>query len=131
MELQKKFNQMVMDKLENSNYAQTQQTGNGAENSISAFIEGESESQRRGRILNQLVDEMAKACNWDKNFALHRLYRSLGKVLDIPLDEYLEIYQAETGNVHASTWKMVTEYNRLYKTAVKLCTNTINAMKCQ
>ena len=127
MEQQERFNQMIVDKLENSNCTQERQD----ENTVSASIEEESESQRRGRILNQLVDEMAKACSWDKSYALHRMYKTLEKVLNISLDEYLEIYQAETGNVHASTWKVVTEYNRLYKIAVILCKNTINSMKCQ
>lgn len=130
MERQEKFNQMVIDKLESLNSIQTQQIENDSADSISVFIE-EDEFQRRRGVLNQLVDEMAKACSWDRNFALHRLYKTLEKALNISLDYYLEIYQVETGNVHASTWKMITEYNRLYKTALKLCTNTINSMKCQ
>ncbi len=130
MERQERFNQMVIDKLENTNCIQTHQVENDISNSISTFIEEESESQRRRGMLNQLVDKMAKACSWDRNYALHRLYKTLEDVLNISLNENLEIYQTETGNVHASTWEMVTEYNRLYKVAVKLCTNTINGMKC-
>lgn len=130
MERQEKFNQMMINKLESLNCIPVQQAENDAAESISVSVE-EDEFQRRRGILNQLVDEMAKACSWDRSFALHRLYKTLEKVLNISLDEYTEIYQVETGNVHASTWKVVTESNKLYKTAVKLCTNTINSMKCQ
>lgn len=129
IERQEKFNQMLMDKLESLNSIQTRQTENDAAESVSVFVE-EDEFQRRRRVLNQLVDEMAKVCIWDRSLALHRLYKALEKALNISLDEYTEIYQVETGNVHASTWKVVTESNRLYKTAVQMCTNTINNMKC-
>lgn len=129
VERQEKLYQMIIDKLENLNCIQTQQTENDTTESIYAFTE-EDEFQRRRGILNPLVDEMAKACGWDRSFALHRLYKTLENVLNISLEEYTEIYQIETGNVRASTWKVVTESNRLYKVAVKICTNTINGMKC-
>lgn len=75
MERQEKFNQMVIDKLDRLNSIQTQQTEKDSADSISVFIE-EDEFQRRRGILNQLVDEMAKACSWDRSFALHRLYKA-------------------------------------------------------
>lgn len=129
MESQEKFNQMVIEKLESSQCIQVHQFKNDMED-CSILVEEENESQRRGKMLNQLVVEMATARGWDKDFALHRLYKTLGKALGISLDGYLEIYRAETGNTHASTWKMITGYNQLYKTAVQLCINTINSMKC-
>lgn len=129
MERQEKFNQIVIDKLINSNHIQVHQIESDMEN-CSILVDEESEFQRRSEMLNQLVEKMAKSRGWDKTFALHRMYKTLAKVLDVSLDEYLEIYRAETGNVHASTWKIITEYNNLYKTAVRLCINTINSLKC-
>lgn len=131
MERQEEFNQMMMSKLENLTCNQIQQTVNHDEGCFSAFIKEKDDIQGRKETLNQLVEEMAETCNWDKNFALHRLYKTLEEVLSVSLDEYMKIYQVETGNICASSWKVVLDSDRLYKTAVKLCTNTIRGMKCQ
>ncbi len=130
MESQEKFNQMMINKLENPTCSRIQQSMSHDADCFSAFIGEKDEKQMRRENLNRLVDEMAVACNWDKKFALHRMYKTLEQVLAVSLDEYMRIYQTETGNVCASTWKVVTDSDRLYKTAVILCRNTIDSMKC-
>ncbi len=130
MEKQEKFNQVIMGKLEKLNNIPNRQNENITEYSILGTNDEENEFVRRRRMLNQLVGKMAKACEWDRNFALHRLYKTLESALNISLDEYLDIYQDETFNDNASTLEMVIAYDRLYRTAVKICTNTINSMKC-
>lgn len=129
MERQSEFNHTMLEKL---NDIQTWQKRGNVTDPILEIVKGEnaSESARRRSMLNQLVGKMAKVCGWDKNFALHRLYKTLEDVLDISLDDYQEIYRAETGNMNISTLGVILEYDRLYKTAVRLCTNTINDMKC-
>jgi len=125
MNHQKKFNQMVVDRLNDLHRTQT-----GQQVESFAIIKAESESQRRKKMLNQLVSKMAKACGWERSFALHRMYQTLEDALNISLEDYLEIYQMETENEYVGIWEMIIEYNWLYKLAVKLCTNTINEMKC-
>lgn len=127
MEKQVQFNQEILRKL---NEIEVWRDGNTID-SVSICVEDESESVRRRKMLNQLVGRMAKACGWEKRFAFHRLYKTLEEVLYISLDDYLEIHQIETGEMNISTLEMLVEYNRLYETAVRLCTNTINGMKCQ
>lgn len=126
IEQQSEINQMILEKIDS---IQIRQNGNSTIDSDSISIKAESESKIRRKELNRLVGKMAKVCGWDRNFALHRLYKTLEGVLDISLDNYLEIYQEER-NMHTSTLEMVTEYDRLYNTAVRLCINTINSMKC-
>lgn len=104
--------------------------GKRREDSISVPVSEENEAARRRRNLDQLIRRMADACGWEKTFALHRLYQTIEDVLDISLDDYLEIYRKETMNDYASTLEVVLEHDRLYKTAVKLCSNTISKMKC-
>lgn len=128
MEKQIQFDQEVLRKF---NDLQTGQRKNFTVDSITACVKGESDSEKRIKMLNNLVTKMAKACGWEKRFAFHRLYKTLEEVLDISLDDYLEIHQIETGEMNISTLEMLVEYNRLYETAVRLCTNTINGMKCQ
>lgn len=128
MEKQIQFNQEMLRRFNDN---QAGQSKNLSVASITTCIKGESESEKRIKMLNNLVAKMAKACGWEKRFAFHRLYKTLEEVLDISLDDYLEIHQIETGEMNISTLEMLVEYNRLYETAVRLCTNTINGMKCQ
>lgn len=127
MERQDKFEQMILEQL---NDMQIRRNMDIMPKSFSACVEDESESVKRIKELNKLITKMARACGWEKRFAFHRLYKTLEYVLDISLDDYLEIHQVETGNMNISTLEMLVEYNRLYETAVRLCTNTINSMKC-
>ncbi len=80
---------------------------------------------RRRRELNRLVNKLVRVSGWDKNFALHRLYKTLEEVLGIYLDDYMDIYKEETCRNYASTIEVVTAYDRLYETAVSLCSSTI------
>ncbi len=127
IEQQEKFNQEILQKF---NDIQIPQGRNIKEDSITDCVKDESESVKRIKILNKLIAKMAKVCGWERRFAFHRLYKTLEEVLDISLDDYLEIHQAETGDMNISTLEMLVEYNRLYETAVRLCINTINSMKC-
>lgn len=121
------YNQKMLDKMDN---IQMWQNGDTVIDSVSDCVEDENEIVRRRKMLNQLVGRMAKACGWDKNFALHRLYKALENALDISLDDYREVHQAENGNMNISTLGVILEYDRLYKTEVRLCANTISSMKC-
>lgn len=124
---QMRLNELIVDRLK---ALIVQQDNSTSEDSISVSISGENEIIRRRRNLNQLVKKMADACGWDKVFAMHRLYKSIEDALDISLDAYQEIYQAETMNDHVSTFELILAHDRLYKTAVKICSNTISKMKC-
>lgn len=127
MEKQLHFNQEILQKI---NDIQSGKRENIMIDSVSDCVEDENETVRRRKMLNQLVRRMAKARGWDKNFALHRLYKALENALDISLDDYMEVHQAENGNMNISTLGIILEYDRLYKTAVRLCANTISSMKC-
>lgn len=129
-ERQERLSQMMIEKLENLSRIQIQQPINHEADCFSTCIGEKDELQGRREKLDRLVDEMAEACKWEKNFALHRLYKTLEKMLDISMDDYKKVYQAETGKVCASTWKVVTDSDRLYEMAVILCQNTINGMRC-
>lgn len=130
MERQEKLSQMMIEKLENLSRIQIQQPISHDADCFSARIGEKDEFQGRREKLNRLVDEMAEAFKWKKDFALHRLYKTLEKILDISMDDYKKVYQVETGKVCASTWKVVIDSDRLYEMAVIVCQNTINDMKC-
>ena len=127
MEQQAEFNQKMMDKMD---AIQMSRNGDIVISSVSDCVEDENEIIRRRKMLNQLVGRMAKACGWDRNFDLHRLYKALENALDVSLDDYREIHMAETGNMNISTLGVILEYDRLYVTAVRMCANTISSMKC-
>ncbi|MEZ3446183.1 MAG: Rha family transcriptional regulator [Lachnospiraceae bacterium] len=127
-EQQEKLSQMMIEKLEN--LLRIRKPISNDSNCFSTCIGEKDELQGRREKLDRLVEEMAAACKWEKNFALHRLYKTLEKMLDISMDDYKKVYQAETGKVCASAWKVVTDSDRLYEMAVTLCQNTINSMKC-
>lgn len=127
MERQGKFEQMVLAKLN--------QIESHAENAkdpeyikFPTIEEDEDGLTRRRRELNRLVNKLVRVSGWDKNFALHMLYKTLEEVLGIYLDDYMDIYKEETCRSYASTIEVVTAYDRLYETAVNLCKNTINNM---
>lgn len=124
---QMRLNELIVDRLTALIIQQNKST---SEDSFSVSVSGESEIMCRRRNLNQLVKKMADACGWDKVFAMHRLYKTIEEALDISLDDYQKIYQTETMNDHVSTFELILVHDRLYKTAVKLCSNTISKMKC-
>lgn len=124
---QMRLNELIVDRLTALIIQQNKST---SEDSFSVSVSGESEIMCRRRNLNQLVKKMADACGWDKVFAMHRLYKTIEGALDISLDDYQKIYQTETMNDHVSTFELILVHDRLYKTAVKLCSNTISKMKC-
>jgi prophage antirepressor-like protein len=127
MERQERFNNEMIQKFHD---IQVGLSENAMNESVSDCIDDERKTVRRRKMLSQLVLKMAKSYDWDINFALHRLYKTLENVLSISLEDYREMHQVETGNMNISTFGVILEYDRLYKTAVRLCTNTINNMKC-
>ena len=127
---QAEFNKMIMERLEELE-GRPQKAGAGSQVwDVQDAVGEESETERRRKNLNRLVSQMAKACGWERTFALHRLYKTLEEVLDISMDEYQEIYQAESGRDYKSTLDVVIAYSDLYKAAVRLCSNTIKKMSC-
>ena len=126
-ERQDKFEQMVLTKL---NCMEYQKEDIKVQECIKfPTIEEDADGlTRRRRELNRLINKLVKVSGWDKNFALHRLYKTLEEVLGIYLDDYLDIYREETCKSYASTMEVVAAYDNLYETSVKLCENTIRNM---
>lgn len=127
MERQDKFEQMILAKLNQREFREEKNVE--PEHIKFPIIEEYTDGlTRRRRELNRMVNKLVKVSGWDKNFALHRLYKTLEEVLGIYLDDYLDIYREETCKNYASTIEVVAAYDNLYETAVKLCENTIKNM---
>ncbi len=127
MERQDKFEQMILAKL-NQIESHEEKTVEPEYIKFPTIEEDADGLARRRRELNRLVNKLVRVSGWDKNFALHRLYKTLEEVLGIYLDDYTDIYKEETCRSYASTIEVVASYDRLYEMAVKLCTNTISNM---
>ncbi len=88
----------------------------------------EDENTARKKKLNRLVTKMAKAYGWTRNFALHRLYKTMEDVLDISIDAYVDLYKEEMQR-DACAIDAVVASERLYTTAIRLCNNTLSKME--
>ena len=118
MERQEKFNQMIMDKLDQKliNHNVNRQTINHAYTFDEIAV-----IEERKKELYRMTAKAAELCGLSHTSLLHQAYRAIEDKLGIVLDSYKSVYRAETGKENARMVEVIAAHDWIYENAVDLC----------
>ncbi len=117
MERQDKFNQMIMDRLDNKS---SERSVNMRFINHAYTFDELAIIEERKKELYALVAKVAGLCGVSHAALLHQAYKAIERKLDIVLDSYKCVYHSETGKQDASMVEVIAANDWIYEKALDL-----------
>ncbi len=118
MERQEKFNQMILDKLDNK--IPNHNVNRRIINHQYTFDEIAVIEERK-KELYRMTAKAAELCGVSHTGLLHQAYKAIEDKLGIVLDFYRSVYRTETGKENAGMVEVIAAHDWIYESAVDLC----------